>query len=486
MGRIRVSEDAAELFIDGEFRPASSAEPVFEAATERLLGQGPSAGEADIDHAVAASGKALHDWRNTPATERARLLERMADALEARAEHTSELCSREMGAPIAFSRNGNGLLPAAALRYYATLIQKVDIEEVRPSASGHTIVRREPVGVVSAIVPWNVPQVLAAVKLAPALAAGCTVVLKPAPETALDARAFGEAAAEVGLPPGVLNVVAGGDDVGAYLVSHPGVDKVAFTGSTEVGRLIAETCGRLMRPVTLELGGKSAAIILDDADLNATLHGLRSWSFGNNGQICVANSRVLAPVSRYSEVVDALGEMANSLVIGDPLDPGVDIGPLVSARQRDRVLDYIETGKAEGATVVAGGGVPAGWSTGWYVAPTVFADVHNSARIAREEIFGPVVTVIPYRSDDEAVAIANDSDFGLAGTVWSRDEARATEIARAVRTGTIGINHYALDLDAPFGGVKASGIGREFGPEGLATYQTVKSMPRIGASTTEV
>jgi aldehyde dehydrogenase (NAD+) len=311
------------------------------------------------------------------------------------------------------------------------------------------------------------------------------VVLKPAPETALDARVFGEAAADAGLPPGVLNVVAGGDDAGAYLVGHPGVDKVTFTGSTEVGRTIAQTCGRLMRPVTLELGGKSAAIILDDADLDAALQGLRSWSLGNNGQMCVANSRVLAPLSRYGEVVDAIGGMVNSLVIGDPLDPGVDIGPLVSARQRDRVLDYIQRGKAEGATVVTGGGVPAGQSRGWYVAPTVFADVHNSVRIAREEIFGPVVAVIPYRSDDEAVAIANDSDFGLAGTVWSRDESRATEIARAVHTGTIGINHYAIDLGAPFGGVKASGIGREFGPEGLATYQNVKAMSRLGGLTSE-
>lgn len=480
-----MSDDAPELFIDGRFRPASGAEPVFEAATERLLGKGPSAGTSDIDDAVAASRKALQDWRTTAATERGRLLERLADALEARADHTSELCTRETGAPIAFSRHGNGALPAAMLRYYATLIQKVDLEEIRPSATGHTIVRRDPVGVVGAIVPWNIPQVLATAKLAPALAAGCTVVLKPAPETALDARAFGEAAVDAGLPPGVLNVVAGGDYAGAYLVGHPGIDKVAFTGSTEVGRLIAETCGRLMRPVSLELGGKSAAIVLDDADLDAMLLGLRSWSFGNNGQMCVANSRVLAPLSRYREVVDALGEMANSLLIGDPLDPGVDIGPLVNARQRDRVLGYIQTGKAEGATVVTGGGVPAGRTRGWYVEPTVFADVHNSARIAREEIFGPVLAVIPYRSDDEAVAIANDSDFGLAGTVWSRDEARATEIARAVHTGTIGINHYAIDLDAPFGGVKASGIGREFGPEGLATYQTVKSISRLGGPASE-
>jgi aldehyde dehydrogenase (NAD+) len=480
---MRVSEDQPELFIDGQFRPASGAEPVFEAATERLLGKGPSASVSDIDKAVAASRKALHDWRTTPAAERGRFLERLAATMEARAEHTSELCTREMGAPIAFSRHGNGLLPAAVLRYYAALVQKVDMEEIRPSASGHTIVRREPVGVVGAIVPWNAPQVLAVAKLAPALAAGCAVVLKPAPETALDARVFGEAAAEAGLPSGVLNVVAGGDDAGAYLVSHPGIDKVAFTGSTEVGRSIAQTCGRLMRPVTLELGGKSAAIILDDADLDVTLQGLRSWSFGNNGQICVANSRVLAPYSRYGEIVDALGEMASSLVVGDPLDPSVDIGPLVSARQRERVLSYIEVGKGEGARVVTGGGVPAGRSSGWYVAPTVFADVHNSARIAREEIFGPVVAVIPYHSDDEAVAIANDSDFGLGGTVWSSDEARATEMARAVHTGTIGINHYAPDINAPFGGVKASGMGREFGPEGLVAYQYIKSIFRVDGQT---
>jgi aldehyde dehydrogenase (NAD+) len=469
------------LFIDGRFCRASNVEPVIEAATERLLGDGPSATVGDIDNAVAAARGALHDWRTTAVADRAKFLERLADGLEKRAEYIGELCSRETGAPIGLSRFINCFLPVGALRYYAALISNRGVEEVRPSVTGHTIVRREPVGVVGAIVPWNAPQVLAVAKFAPALAAGCTVVLKPAPQTSLDAGVFGEAAAEAQLPPGVLNVVAGGNEAGAYLVSHPGIDKVAFTGSAQVGHRIAETCGRLMRPATLELGGKSAAIILDDADLEATMQGLRMASFGNNGQLCFASTRVLVPRSRYNEVVDALADMANSLIIGDPLDDTVEIGPLASSRQRERVLAYIMIGKFEGARLVAGGGIPTDRPRGWYVAPTVFADVNNSACIAQEEIFGPVVTVTPYHSDDEAIQIANDSEFGLGGTVWSSDDARATEVARAVHTGTIGINHYQMDFDAPYGGVKGSGIGREFGPEGLAAYQTVKSMFRLGA-----
>jgi aldehyde dehydrogenase (NAD+) len=477
-----VKEIEPELFIDGQFRATKGVDPVIEAATERPLGNAPDPTVGDIDDAVDASRKALYDWQATPAPERAQLLEQLADAMEKRAEYTSELCSREMGAPITSSRILNGVLPAAVLRYYAALVfSKPDAEEIRSGPTGHTIVRREPVGVVGAIVPWNGPQVLAAMKFGPALVAGCTVVLKPAPETALDARVFGEAAAEAGLPPGVLNVIAGGDDAGSYLVRHRGVDKVAFTGSTKAGRLVGATCGRLLRPVTLELGGKSAAIILDDADLQLTMQGLRAVSFGNNGQMRFANSRVLAPRSRYDEVIDALAEMANSLVVGHPLDDRVEIGPLVSSRHRERVLAYIGRGKEQGARVVAGGGVPRDRSWGWYVEPTVFADVDNSTRIAREEILGPVVSVIPYDSERQAVGIANDSEFGLGGTVWSSDEVRATEVARAVQTGTIGINQYQLDLGAPYGGVKASGLGRELGPEGLAAYQTLKSIFRMGA-----
>jgi aldehyde dehydrogenase (NAD+) len=333
--------------------------------------------------------------------------------------------------------------------------------------------------VVAAIPPWNYPHGLAAFKVAPALAAGCTVVLKAAPETALDAMVFGEAAMQAGLPPGVLNVIAGGANAGAHLVAHPDVDRVAFTGSTEVGRAIGETCGRLLRPVTLELGGKSAAIVLEDADLDATMRGLRTASFANAGQICYQNSRILAPRSRYTEVVEVLAALADALRVGDPLDPATEIGPLVSARQRERVLNYIDIGKANGARLVAGGAIPKEQLRGWFVSPTVFADVDNTDRIAREEIFGPVVTVIPYDSEAEAIVIANDSEFGLGGSVWSSDPDRATDVARQVATGTIGINGYQLDVAAPYGGVKGSGIGRELGPEGLATYQNLKSIYQL-------
>ncbi|WP_436405316.1 aldehyde dehydrogenase [Mycobacterium asiaticum] len=465
-----------KFFADGKFRDADDVQPVLEAATESVLGLGASATRGNVDDAVDAARRALPDWRSTPPTDRAKALYRLADALEEQAAHTSEVCTRETGAPIAYSRQANGFLPTVIFRYYAGLIDTLDIEEFRPSPVGHTLVRREPIGVVAAIVPWNVPQLLATMKLAPALAAGCTVVFKPAPETALDALAIARAAEVAGLPPGVLNVVPGGREVGAYLVAHRDVDKVAFTGSTDTGRLIGQTCGQLVRPTTMELGGKSAAIILDDAELEPTIRGLRTVSFGNNGQLCYASTRILAPRSRYGEFVDALATMADDLVVGNPLDESVEIGPLVSSRQRHRVLNYIEIGKAEGAQIVAGGGVPAGCRRGWYVAPTVFAAVHNSARIARDEIFGPVLSVIPYDSDRDAIDIANDSEFGLAGSVWSSDEVRATLVAGAVQTGTIGINMYQPDLGSPFGGIKASGFGRELGPEGLAAYQTTKSI----------
>lgn len=471
----------ARLFIDGEFRFSDLSEPVLEAATGELLGEGASATEGEVDAAVAAARAALPGWRSTSPDHRAAVLKGFAAALHQRARSTDKLVTRENGMPMSLSRGANGVFPAALLNYYAKLISATPIEEVRPSATGHTIVCREPVGVVAAIVPWNYPQALAAFKLAPALAAGCTVVLKAAPETALDAMVFAEAAQECGLPPGVLNIVPGGVTAGAHLVSHPDVDKVSFTGSTAAGRIIGEVCGRLLRPVTLELGGKSAAIILDDADLAATVKGLRSVSFINNGQTCFLGSRILAPRSRYSEVVDALADLVNGFAVGDPLDTTTDIGPVVSSRQRERVLGYIESGKKSGARLVVGGGVPRNLPRGWFVSPTVFADVDNSDRIAQEEIFGPVLAVIPYDGDDHAITLANDSEFGLAGSVWSADTERATEVARAIRTGTIGINDYQLDINAPFGGVKASGMGRELGPEGLAEFFELKSIYRVGA-----
>ncbi len=471
----------ALLYINGQFRAAGQTETVLEAATGERLGDGASATNADVDEAVSAARAALPDWRSTPPQQRAEILIAFATELQQRARGTAELVTRENGMPISLSRNANGAFPAALLRYYAQLITKTPIEEVRPSMMGHTIVRRQAVGVVAAIVPWNYPQALAAFKFAPALAAGCTVVLKAAPETALDALVFAEAAQACGLPPGVLNVVPGGTSTGAHLVSHAGVDKVTFTGSTATGRIIGEVCGRLLRPVTLELGGKSAAIILDDADLDTTIRGLRSASFINNGQTCFLSSRILAPRSRYDDVVEAVAELASTLRIGNPLDTSTDIGPLVSSRQRERVLGHIEAAKKNGAKLVVGGSVPQDQQRGWFVSPTVFADVNNSDRIAQEEIFGPVLTVISYEGDAEAIALANDSEFGLAGTVWSADVSRATEVARTLETGTVGVNDYQLDIQAPFGGVKASGLGHELGPEGLESFFTLKSIYRVGA-----
>jgi aldehyde dehydrogenase (NAD+) len=472
--------ESPRLYIDGEFRVCDKPEPVIEAATGEPLGDGASGTEADVDAAVVAARAALPHWRSASPDHRANVLTAFAAALQQRAKGTSELVSRENGMPMRLSRSANGLFPAALLGYYAKLITETPIEEVRPSMTGHTIVRREPVGVVGAIVPWNYPQALAAFKLAPALAAGCTVVLKASPETALDALVFAEAADEAGLPAGVLNVVPGGASAGAHLVSHPGVDKVSFTGSTAVGRVIGEACGRLLKPVTLELGGKSAAIILDDADLDATMKGLKSVSLINNGQTCFLGSRILAPRSRYGEVVEALAGLVDNLTVGNPLDMTTDIGPVVSSRQRDRVLGYIRDGVNSGAKLVAGGHIPKDQPRGWFVEPTVFADVDNSARIAQEEIFGPVLAVIPYDSDEQAIGLANDSEFGLAGTVWSTDTDRATEVAREIHTGTVGINDYQLDIGAPFGGVKASGIGRELGPEGLEEFFALKSIYRTG------
>ncbi|WP_420750318.1 aldehyde dehydrogenase [Rhodococcus sp. O3] len=469
-----------ELFIGGRWvAPKSGATTdVIEAATEKVLGTSALASEPDIDAAVASARAALTGpWSTLTNSERADLLDRFAAALKSRGRDTSQLVSRENGMPIALSGAVNGFGPAAMISYYAGLIRDADSEDVRPSAfGGRTVVRREPVGVVAAITPWNYPQPLAAMKLAPALAAGCTVVLKPAPETALDAFAFADAAVEAGLPEGVLNVVPAGREAGAYLVSHPGVDKVAFTGSTAAGRAIGEVCGRLLRPVTLELGGKSAAIVTEQADLDVLAQNLLEVSLVNNGQTCHASTRILAPRSRYAEVVEAVTETVRALTVGDPLDKATNIGPLVSAAQRERVLGYIEAGRADGYRITTGGGRPASQSVGWFVEPTVFTDVDNSARIAQEEIFGPVLTITPYGDEDEAVSIANDSEYGLGGTVWTTDEQHGLDLAARIHSGTVGVNYYALDLAAPFGGVKSSGLGRELGPEGLAPYFNAKSV----------
>jgi aldehyde dehydrogenase (NAD+) len=471
------------LYIDGQWSKPDGGDtiPVISPIDEQQIASAPWATLVDADRAVAAARRALasQEWGGLDADQRAQLLERLADVLESNLAERAALTTAQNGMPITVATASEGRGPVGLLRYYAAVARTVPVEERRPrvDGSGETVVRREPVGVVAAIVPWNFPQVLTMFKLAPALAAGCTVVLKPAPETTLDALELAHAGERAGLPPGVLNVVTGGADVGAHLVAHPGVDKVAFTGSTAAGRSIGEICGRMLKPVTLELGGKSAAIVLDDADLAATVAGLVTESLLNNGQTCYLSTRILAPTTRYDEVVAAFAALVDGLVVGDPFDPDTHIGPLVSSRQRDRVESYIAAGKSEGAIVAAGGGRP-DLDRGWFVQPTVFAGVDNNAKIAREEIFGPVVTVIPYGELDEAVTIANDSEYGLGGTIWTSDEDKGLELARRVQTGSIGVNFFELDTGAPFGGIKASGLGRELGPEGLAAYYEFKSIYR--------
>ncbi len=471
-----------EVFIGGEWVKPKGSEriTVLAASTEEPIGLVPDGTDADIDVAVRAARGAFEDpdgWSSWSTEERAQALERLADALESRGEETARRVSLQNGMPISLALQTEAVFPAVLARYYAGLIRQTPLQEDRAGLLGGTIhVLKKPVGVVAAIVPWNFPQTLALFKLAPLLAAGCTVVMKPSPETVLDSLLLAEAIIEAGLPAGVVNIVPAGREVGAYLVEHPGVDKVAFTGSSASGRVIARRCGELLRPVTLELGGKSAAIVLDDAELAGATEALFGATLLNNGQTCFNCTRVLAPRSRYEEVLEVFGGLADALVVGDSLDPATQVGPVASARQRDRVEGYIEKGRAEGGRIVAGGGRPRDLDRGWFVQPTIFADVDNSDTIAREEIFGPVLAVIPYDTVDDAVAIANDSEFGLGGSVWSRDVERANDVARRVQTGSIGINHYMLDPAAPFGGVKASGIGRELGPEGLTGYLQLQSV----------
>ncbi|UXA13922.1 aldehyde dehydrogenase [Mycobacterium sp. SMC-8] len=473
--------DYRQLYIGGQWEDPAKSETieVFSPSTEQQIGSVPRGSETDVDAAVASARRAFDDpdgWSTWSPSRRGEVLERFAAELEARGEETARRVSMQNGMPIWLAQQFEAGFPPLLLRYYSGIMTATPAEDARPGMLGGTaLVSRQPVGVVAAITPWNVPQGISFLKIAPALAAGCTMVLKPAEETVLDAFLMAEAALAAGLPAGVLNVIPGGRDLGAYLVAHPSIDKVSFTGSTAAGRAIGETCGRLLRPVTLELGGKSAAIVLDDADLGANIESFFGVTLLNNGQICWLNTRVLAPRSRYAEIVDTVTALAGSLTIGDPLDPETKIGPLVSSRQRDRVEGYIAKGKQEGR-LTTGGGRPKGLDRGWYVEPTVFADMTNTSQVSCEEIFGPVLSVIPYENESEAIAIANDSNYGLGGTVWSSDVERATAVAHKVRSGTVGVNHYTNDPVAPFGGIKDSGIGRELGPEGLDAFQVYKTI----------
>jgi len=476
------------LFIGGEWvEPAGTGTiDVISPHSEELVGRVPEGTTADIDRAVAAARDAFDngEWPRLSPEERMAAVQKFSEVYAAHIPDMAAVITEEMGSPISFSNLAQSPAPWMMLNTFLQVAAEYPWEERRQGVlGGDVIVRREPAGVVGAIVPWNVPQFVIMSKLAPALIAGCTIVVKPSPETPLDAFLMAELLDEAGIPKGVVSVIPAGREVGEHLVRHPGVDKIAFTGSTAAGRRIASICGEQLKRVSLELGGKSAAIILDDADLAATVEGLKFASLMNNGQACVAQTRILASRDRYDEVVDAVSGMVGGLAVGDPENEATEVGPLVAERQQERVEKYIAVGQEEGAKVAVGGnGRPSGLEKGWYVKPTVFSGVDNSMRIAREEIFGPVLAVIPYDDADDAVRIANDSEYGLAGSVWTGDVDQGLDIARRVRTGTYGVNQYTMDFIAPFGGYKGSGLGREFGVEGLSHYVELKSIvPPAGA-----
>jgi acyl-CoA reductase-like NAD-dependent aldehyde dehydrogenase len=446
-------------------------------STEEVAGRLPAATPSDLDRAVASARDAFDrgPWPRTGIAERIAVVEAALTILEGQLPEIADLVTAEMGIPITGQRGLTVAGGPAAGRLMVENARRAQLVELREGPSPALVIQ-EPVGVVGAIAPWNGPLNLALNKAVPALLAGCAVVYKPALETPLDAYYMGEAFRAAGLPDGALNIVPAGREVGEHLVRHPGIDKISFTGSTAAGRRIGAICGEQVKRVGLELGGKSAAIVLSDADLDVTTAGLAAGVFGNCGQMCMGLTRAVVPRALHDEIVERLAAAAAGLVIGDPFDPDTTLGPLVAERQRARVEGYIAIGESEGAKLAAGGRRPAHLDRGWCIEPTVFAGVENGMRIAREEIFGPVTAVIPYDTEDEAIAIANDSEYGLHGAVFTTDDDRALEVAKRVRAGTFSVNGFMVNRDAPFGGMKASGIGREFGREGFESYLELKTV----------
>lgn len=464
------------LYINGQWVLPDSGRSieVINASTEEVMGSIPDGTAEDADAAVRAARDAFAGWAATPVSERRVFLEKLQQGLAARQDEIARTITGEVGMPLKLSQRIQAGLPVAVLESFARLLGEYRFEE----QIGNSLVIREPVGVVACITPWNYPLHQIVAKVAPALAAGCTVVVKPSEIAPLNAFMLAEVVDQAGLPAGVFNLVSGtGAVVGEALARHPEVDMISFTGSTRAGRRVAELAAQDVKRVALELGGKSAAVILEDADLAAAIKGTINACFLNSGQTCTAHTRMLVPASRYDEAARLAVEVAGSFTVGDPFGVQAKLGPLISADQRERVLGYIRKGIEEGGELLLGGiEPPEGVEKGYYVRPTVFGRVDPRSTIAREEIFGPVLSILTYRDEEEAVHLANDTIYGLAGAVWSGDMEHAKRIARRLRAGQVDINGGRFNLLAPFGGFKQSGYGREFGIYGLEEFLELKSV----------
>jgi aldehyde dehydrogenase (NAD+) len=477
---LTLSTERRDVFIGGEWLPTKSKTKltVTDPSRETYAGSAREATPEDMDAAVKAARRAFDKgpWPRLPAIERAAYLDRMADEIDRRAPELTELTILERGVPRAQAPS-YASMAATTLRETARMARSFEFVTTRRRLDGgFSRVAYEPAGVVVGIAPWNGPLPTAAMKVGPALAAGCTIVLKPSPTTPLATYVLGDIAQEIGLPEGVVNIVAADREVSAHLVANPGVDKVCFTGSSATGkRILAALADRVGR-ATLELGGKSAVIVLEDADLDSTLPALVHGGIRSTGQACWANTRMLVPAARQSEITEAVAERYREIIVGDAHDEVTEMGPIAFEAQLRKVEGYVEIGRSEGARLVTGGGRPADLDRGWFIEPTLFDQVDNNMRIAREEIFGPVVSVLPYRNIDEAIDVANDSPYGLGGSIITSDPEAGYAVARRIRTGMVGINGMYLDPNVPFGGFKESGLGRENGEEGFRGYLEPKSI----------